>query len=146
MSMSNPSDKRVYFVSEMTEAWIKFKWQDGSVLHRAWGNEKEPKFILQALVKLYWVPEAKDIYNKISKAMLYIDEMDLPRKNRTGKTASFVLYKRHPSLMPTNVDDNIQEVWWPTDIWPSEEIHSGEQKPSKGRKNSRKTASTKKVD
>lgn len=41
--------------------------------------------------------------------MLYIDEMDLPRKTRTGKTASFVLYKRHNPLMPTNADDNPQD-------------------------------------
>lgn len=62
-----------------------------SKIHFAWGNAEKPRYIIQALVDLYWPVEWVDIYNKFLSWIAHVKE--IAKDQYRGNTASFVLYK-----------------------------------------------------
>lgn len=70
---------------------MKFTTHDGSIFgFRAWGNEKEPKFIIKKLVDMYGPKEWYEIYEKFNNALLAVSKME----NFNKPTACITLYRR----------------------------------------------------
>ena len=67
--------KKVYLYAKETDNGIMFKspdYDEKILGHWAWGNEKEVKFVIKALIDLYWPRDWYDIYEKYNRALLHV--------------------------------------------------------------------------
>ena len=84
------TERNIYYKNwDIIDQWLKFVCDNWDVIYFAWGNSEKPKFVLQALVKKYWIEEAKYIYNSFCEAMLDTKEILINWK----KASSLVMYK-----------------------------------------------------
>ena len=83
--------------------WVSDRWE---ILRLSWN----PKFLLRALVDLYWLEEAKILEEKLMKAFQHIDTYTITHSSK--KPWSFVLYtgynKRHDDKS-SDMRQDIQE-------------------------------------
>lgn len=85
--------KKIYLFATQTDKTVKFQTHDNSLYwYWAWGNEKEPKFIIKALVELYWLEEWYEVYKKYNDALLYVSDMNKNSWLFKRPTACITLY------------------------------------------------------